>query len=211
MSASGGVKNGEADSLIGSIGTYISKGGMYHFGFLCDSNILSTVFGVAFTPAIYASSAIKVAYPNNLLTILSASALQDANALLEINDIQKTDLQVVLAILAAGNLPQLDLFTTLNNQRTLFSLPFGYFNNSGTLSLQSDPVAIPSNFICPAGFDYLVTLPFSGITSYDGSIGTIGNPFGYYNNNEGFSFYSILNFNMLPLAQEDFEKIIPVS
>jgi len=211
ISASGGVKNNEEDSLIGSIGTSVSRGGMYHFGFLCDENVLSTLFSQAFAP-IYASGAIKIAYPNTLQTITSEAQLFAANKILQINDIQKSSLQVVLAVLAAGNLLQLDLFNTLNNQRTLFSLPFGQFDFTADslYNPQSDPTAIPSNFIIPAGFDYLVTFPFSGLTGYDGTIGPVGFPFGYYYNNSGFNLSSFLNFNMLPLSNEDFERIIPV-
>lgn len=211
ISASGGVKNNEEDSLIGSIGTSVSKGGMYHFGFLCDENVLTTLFSQAFAP-IYASGAIKIVYPNTLQTITSESQLFEANRLLQINDIQKSSLQVILAVFPAGNLPQFDLFNTLNNQRTLFALPFGQFDFTANslYSPQSDPTAIPSNFIIPAGFDYLVTFPFSGLTGYDGTTGPIGAPFGYYNNNAGFNLSSFLNFNMLPLSSEDFERIIPV-
>lgn len=211
ISASGGVKNNEEDSLIGSIGTSVSKGGMYHFGLLCDENVLTTLFSQAFA-SIYPSGSIKIVYPNTLQTITSEAQLFAANKLLQINDIQKSSLQVVLAVLAAGNLPQLDLFNTLNNQRTLFSIPFGQFDFTANsfYSPQSDPTAIPSNFIVPAGFDYLVTFPFSGLTNYDGTIGPIGSSFGYYNTNAGFSLSSFLNFNMLPLSSEDFERIIPV-
>lgn len=209
INASGGYRNSEQDSLIGAITTPITKGGMFHFGLLCDSNLLSTIFGQALA-AVIPTSAVKIVYPNSLSTVLTPADLLAANAQLGLNDLQKATLQTILAVLPAGNLIQFDLFNGLRNQQFLFSLPFGYFNNSGTLSLQSDPISFSSSFVAPPGFDYLVVFPFSGLTGYDGTIGPVGSSFGFYNNGEGFNLSSIMTFNMLPLSSEDFERIIPV-
>jgi hypothetical protein len=87
----------------------------------------------------------------------------------------------------------------------------GNFALSGNIfSVQADPIPVPSNYIIPPGFDVLAIFPFAGLTAYDpAAIGALN--FGYYGTDQGFNLSSSMNFNMLPISAEDFNRIIPVS
>lgn len=214
LSASGGYRVNETNIIVNSIATPKTYGGQFHFGFLTDLAVLSSIFGPAIDPGAYALNAIQIAFPpNNQNTVTSAANLVQQDARLLVNDLQKTTQQVILGAQAVSQNSQQALFDSLNNQRTLFSLPFGYFGPTesqfqGALSAQTDPAFFPQNYIVPPGFDYLVLFPFSGISLY--SFGA-GPNLGHYANTFGFDLSSTLNFNMLPISAEDFDRIIPVS
>lgn len=211
INACGGYKISEGDNLVGNIATPSTKNGQFHFGFLTDINVLSSLFGPGLN---YGGGNVALLNQNSpsIFPVLSASDLLTADSLLEKNDLQKSNNQSIFysGVFTLQN--QRNVYNNLLNARTLFSIPMGNFALSGSpflFSVQADPIPVPSNYIIPPGFDVLAIFPFAGLTAYDPA--AIGVPnFGYYGTGEGFNLSSSMNFNMLPLSNEDFERIIPV-
>lgn len=211
INASGGYRILEDNQFVGNPNRVIIKNGVFHYGFLTDNAILSSLFGPGLNYVGGGLNLLTQNQPN--FPIGSASALAQADLRLQANDIQKSLQQSIFYSTINTYQDQQTLYNNFLNARTLFTLPFGKIDMPipNQFSVQSDPVAFSTSFIIPPGFDNLVILPFCGVISYFGGAGGVPIGYGRYDTDDGFDISSLMTFNMLPVSPEDLGQSLQLS